>query len=115
MAGRGPLKFLRLKIYLMVRRAATACRAAMDIRQQFGSILRGHRTGRNLTQEELAFRAGMSVPYLSDIERGRSAPSLAMLIDLALALEIHPADLLRGLDMADVARDGGRKRPKDGI
>ncbi len=85
----------------------------MDIRQQFGRILRERRTGQGLTQEELAFRAGMSVPYLSDIERGKSAPSLSMLVDLALALEAHPADLLRGLDLGEVARDGGRKRPKD--
>lgn len=85
----------------------------MDIRQQFGRILREHRAAKSLTQEELAHRAGMSVPYLSDIERGRSAPSLAMLVDLAVALEVHPAEMLRGLDLADVMRDGGRKRPKD--
>ncbi len=84
----------------------------MDIREQFGRILRDMRTAKGLTQEELAFRAGMSVPYLSDIERGRSSPSLAMLFDLARALDMHPADLLRPMSM-DGEQQGGRKRPKE--
>ena len=83
----------------------------MDIREQFGRILREMRIAKGLTQEELAFRAGMSVPYLSDIERGKSAPSLSMLADLALALETHPSEMLRGLILT--ADRQGRKRPKD--
>lgn len=53
--------------------------------------------GRGLSQEELAFRADMSVPYLSDLERGRWNPSLAVMVDLADALEIAPAELLIGI------------------
>jgi transcriptional regulator with XRE-family HTH domain len=83
----------------------------MDIREQFGRILRDLRTAKGLTQEEVAFRAGMSVPYLSDIERGRSSPSLSMLADLALALETHPSEMLRDLKLE--AGSGNRKRPKD--
>ncbi|MCR6632926.1 MAG: helix-turn-helix domain-containing protein [Magnetospirillum sp.] len=82
----------------------------MDIREQFGRILRETRTAKGLTQEELAFRAGMSVPYLSDIERGKSAPSLSMLADLALALETHPSDLLKGLSLEGAP--ASRKRSK---
>ncbi len=85
----------------------------MDVREQFGRILRDKRTSKGLTQEELAFRAGMNVTYLSDIERGKSAPSLAMLVDLAVALEVHPSDLIGGLQIDAAGRDGGRKRPKD--
>jgi Predicted transcriptional regulator with C-terminal CBS domains len=83
----------------------------MDIREQFGRILREMRTAKDLTQEELAFRAGMSVPYLSDIERGKSAPSLSMLADLALALETHPSELLKGLSLE--SGPAGRKRSKN--
>lgn len=86
----------------------------MDIREQFGHILREARTDKGLTQEELAFRANMNVTYLSDIERGRSAPSLAMLVDLAVALEIHPAELLRAVSVDGITQSAGRKRPKDG-
>ncbi len=55
----------------------------------------------------------MNTTYLSDIERGRSAPSLAMLVDLAVALDLHPADLLRGIDIGAITQGTGRKRPKD--
>lgn len=85
----------------------------MDVREQFGHLLKDARMAKGLTQEELAFRAGMSVPYLSEIERGRSSPSLTMLVDLAVALEIHLADLVRPMKMEGATQEGGRKRPKD--
>ena len=56
----------------------------------------------------------MSVPYLSDIERGRSSPSLALIVDLAVAMEVHPAELLQELDPAAASHGGERKRPKNG-
>ena len=83
----------------------------MDIRQQFGNILRDLRTSQGLTQEELAFRSNMNVTYLSDLERGRNNPSLAMIVDLAQALELHPADLLKRLVLADLAEPPKRRRP----
>ena len=84
-----------------------------DIATQFGAILRDMRTAKSLSQEELAFRAGMSVPYLSGLERGRSNPSLAMIVDLAIALDLHPSRLLEGLIVAADGRPPRRKRPKD--
>ncbi|QCO04833.1 XRE family transcriptional regulator (plasmid) [Azospirillum argentinense] len=50
-----------------------------------------------LFQAELVFGAGMSVPYLSDLERGHSNPSLAMVVDLARALATHLSVMLAGL------------------
>ncbi|MCR6629358.1 MAG: helix-turn-helix domain-containing protein [Magnetospirillum sp.] len=85
----------------------------MDVREQFGRLLREARMTKGLTQEELAFRAGMSVPYLSEVERGRPSPSLTMMVDLAIALEIHLADLVRPMTMERAQHDGGRKRPQD--
>jgi len=84
-----------------------------SIASQFGAILRDLRTARGLSQEELAFRAGMSVPYLSDLERGRSNPSLAMVVDLARALATHPSVMLAGLIIEGDAEPPRRKRPKD--
>ena len=81
----------------------------MDLRRQFGRILRGFRTSQKLTQEELAYRAGMDVTYLSDLERGRWNPSLAMLVDLALALGIHPSDLLKDLNVEPRGAPPARK------
>jgi len=85
----------------------------MDVRIQFGRVLRDLRSGRGLTQEELAYRAGMSVPYLSELERGKNNPSLSMLVDLAKALEIHPTDLLRPLEIGEQGDSAPRKRPKE--
>ncbi|CAO3350613.1 helix-turn-helix domain-containing protein [Azospirillum palustre] len=84
-----------------------------DIASQFGAILRDLRTTKGFSQEELAFRAGMSVPYLSDLERGRSAPSLAMVVDLARALAMHPSEMLTGLVINSSIQPPRRKRPKD--
>jgi transcriptional regulator with XRE-family HTH domain len=69
----------------------------MDVRKQFGRILRGLRDARKLTQEELAYRAGIDVTYLSDLERGKWNASLAVLVDLARALAVHPSELLKDL------------------
>lgn len=84
-----------------------------DVAAQFGAILRDLRTGSGLSQEELAFRAGMSVPYLSDLERGRSNPSLAMVVDLARALGVHPVRLVEELVIDDRVDPPRRKRPKE--
>lgn len=84
-----------------------------SIRNQFGRILREARLAQGLTQEELAFQAGMNVTYLSDLERGLWNPSLAMLVDLARALKSHPADLVRGIDIAGENDVPKRKRPVD--
>jgi transcriptional regulator with XRE-family HTH domain len=71
----------------------------MDIRTQFGMILRDFRIAKNLTQEELAFRAGMHTTYLSRLESGRFNPSLAVIVDLSQALSIHPSELLLRLQV----------------
>lgn len=84
----------------------------MTFCHKFGLRLREIRTSRGLTQEELAYRANMSVPYLSDIERGKSSPSLAMLVDLAEALEMHPSDLLKDIEVQPSQGGVRRKRPK---
>ncbi|MGY0715161.1 helix-turn-helix domain-containing protein [Azospirillum argentinense] len=55
----------------------------------------------------------MSVPYLSDLERGRSNPSLAMVVDLARALAPHPSVMLAGLIIEGGTEPPRRKRPKD--
>ena len=58
------------------------------------------RTARQLTLKELAARSGVSVSYLSDLERGRTTPSLGTLELLATALAMTVIDLLTGVDFA---------------
>ncbi|HEX8619030.1 MAG TPA: helix-turn-helix transcriptional regulator [Thermoanaerobaculia bacterium] len=64
----------------------------------FGSHLRELRTARGLTQSQLADRCRSNVPFISNLERGMTAPSLAMLLRLAEALECRVVDLVEVFD-----------------
>jgi transcriptional regulator with XRE-family HTH domain len=64
----------------------------------FGSHLRELRTARGLTQAQLADRCRSNVPFISNLERGRTAPSLAMLLRLAEALECRVIELVEVFD-----------------
>lgn len=58
------------------------------------------RTERNHTLKNLAGISGLSVSYLSDIERGRTTPTLNTLEVLAHALDVSVLDFLSGVDFA---------------
>lgn len=66
---------------------------ASQLRERFGQRVRWLRSEHGLTQEQLAERAGISVDFLSLIERGKSAPSFENLDELADALEVSVAEL----------------------
>ena len=57
--------------------------------------MRRLRTERGLSQEELAWSAGMKRSYLSDMERGTRNPTVRALSRLADALGVDPAELLK--------------------
>lgn len=54
----------------------------------FGAVVRMFRKRLGLTQEELAWRAGMHRTYLADIERGGRNISLSRIVRLVAALEV---------------------------
>lgn len=59
----------------------------------FGTLLRQYRIAANLTQEELAERAGVSTRGISDLERGaRGVPRKDTLELLLAALDLAPTD-----------------------
>ena len=70
---------------------------AIDICEQFGANLRRIRRKRGLTQEDLAYRVGMDVSYLSELENGRKEPCLRKMKEISQGLGITLAELLRGL------------------
>lgn len=69
-------------------------------RELVGQVLREARTVRGETQRAVAERAGISVQYLSEIERGRKEPSSEMLAAVGGAL---------GLPLVELARSVGRR------
>ena len=64
----------------------------------FGLNVRRQREVRNLTQEDLAEKAGLHSTYVSGIERGVRNPSLVIISRLAKALGVTVSQLTRGID-----------------
>ena len=67
----------------------------LDIRVRFGFAVKARREELNLTQEDLADKAGIHRTYLSDVERGSRNLSLINIERLAAALSMSLADLFR--------------------
>ncbi|MCY3917318.1 MAG: helix-turn-helix transcriptional regulator [Chloroflexi bacterium] len=61
----------------------------------FGKAMKSRRLELGISQEELAFRAGLHRTYISNLERGRKGPSLRVAIRLAFALEMSAPDLVQ--------------------
>jgi transcriptional regulator with XRE-family HTH domain len=61
-----------------------------------GRRIQERRRALGLTQEKIARRAGISVSFLSMLERGERSPHLATLVDIAGALVLPPVALLGG-------------------
>jgi transcriptional regulator with XRE-family HTH domain len=66
----------------------------VDVRRRFGARIRELRHALGLSQEELAFRAGLHWTYVSSTERGKRNVSLVNIEKLALALNVKPSELL---------------------
>ena len=64
-----------------------------SLRSQFGRHLKSIRAARNLTQEEFAEVIGISVDFLSLIERGINAPSFERIEQIAQRLDTSVASL----------------------
>ena len=67
----------------------------MDLREVFATNLRRWRNARGLSRDDLAYEAGVSRSYLSQLEKGSFYASLKVIGRLAEALEVEPAELLR--------------------
>ena len=67
----------------------------MDLKEVMAINLRRIRHDRQLTQEELAHRAGLSARYIGAIERANKSASVTILGRIADALGVDPAVLLK--------------------
>lgn len=64
-------------------------------RAALGKLLREARQSRGWVLEQVAKKAGVSVPFLSDLERGKRVIGPARLYALTVALELPDADYVR--------------------
>ena len=67
---------------------------AINHRKIVGNNIRALRADAGLTLEQLAEKADLSWPYLSEIERGRENISLDKLAQLAKALDVRLSKLV---------------------
>ncbi|MBU2031553.1 MAG: helix-turn-helix transcriptional regulator [Alphaproteobacteria bacterium] len=67
----------------------------MDLKEVMAMNLRRARHDKKLTQEELADRAGLSMRYIGAIERADVSASVTVLGQIADALGIEPAELVK--------------------
>ena len=72
------------------------------------AAVRGQRLAAGLSMRALAARAGMSQPFLSNLENSRAMPSIATLYKIAAALGVSPRDFLpaEGGSLYSVTRAG---------
>ena len=68
--------------------------SAMDLREIFATNLRRLRNSKGLSQEDLAYEAGVSRGYLSQLEKGVHYASLRIIGRLAEVLETEPSEFL---------------------
>lgn len=68
-----------------------------DLAIAFGQRLKKLRTEAGLTQERLAHETGLHPTYISNLERGRSAPTLYAIVRVADGLELDAGELVAGL------------------
>ena len=73
---------------------ASKNRRSASLSEKFAVNLKSERLRRKLSQETLAGKAGLSVSYISMLERGQRTPPLDTLEALAKALGVGPASLI---------------------
>lgn len=79
------------------------------LRRMIGDVLRRHRLRQSRTLREVSVRAGVSLGYLSEVERGRKEASSELLAAISGALDVSLAEVLREVS-DDLAREERRQR-----
>lgn len=64
-----------------------------NLKNKVGQRIKELRRKKDITQEQLAEKAGISVDFISLVERGRNAPSLESLEKIAKALGAEVKEL----------------------
>lgn len=77
----------------------------MDLLNDLGAFIREQRTTAQISLRSLADKAGISNPYLSQVERGLRKPSADILAQIAKGLSISVESLLTRAGVLDVAPD----------
>lgn len=74
-----------------------------EIRNNLARNIKTFRTIQNISQAELAEKADISIPFLSQIECANKFPSPAILAKLSDALDVSVSDLFKGKEVVQSA------------
>jgi len=69
-----------------------------SVSQYLGLAIKAMRKKRQLTQEDLAEKSDIGVPYISRIENGSANPTLKIVSALAAALGVALPELFSGME-----------------
>jgi len=83
------------KLFQIVNRGAVYM-VEQDLKKVLGKNIKFFRFRRQFSQTDLAEKAGISVTFLSNIERGNNFPQAGTLCSLSRALHIEVWELFRG-------------------
>jgi transcriptional regulator with XRE-family HTH domain len=67
----------------------------MDLRDAFATNLRRLRNAKGISQDDLAYDAGISRGYLSQLEKGEFYVSIKVIGKLADTLQVEPSEFLK--------------------
>ena len=84
-------------------------RGALE-KRAFARVLITLRGEHRLTQEQLAFDSGYHPKYISLLERGKNSPSLIAILEIARALDVTGAEIVRRVESL---LPGSRRRRRD--
>ncbi|MGW9017799.1 helix-turn-helix domain-containing protein [Priestia megaterium] len=70
----------------------------MHIEQAFGIVIKKHRLERSMSQENLAFEAGLDRTFISLLERGKRRPTINTLFLISTVFEINPHQIIKEVE-----------------
>lgn len=70
----------------------------MNPQEHFGRKIKYYRTQKGLSQEELAFKAGLDRTYIASVENGRRNVSIQTIRKFLNALELSFSDFFKDFD-----------------
>jgi CheY-like chemotaxis protein len=79
--------------------------ATADLRALLGATIKSDRSALGISQEELAYRAGLHRTYISDLERGARNPSIQSIEKIASALQISVSMLFEQAGSGSQAKE----------
>lgn len=66
-----------------------------ELKKLLSQNIKNKRASLGLSQEKLAFLAGIDRTYMSEVERELANPTIEVLLKIANALDIKPHELLK--------------------